>query len=123
MCDFYINKKCTNEIAVVEKQYGENPSKGICKQCSLNTTKGVWPEVPTSLGWKVSRKLPKDRPKYLDCLNRSTSFRLVGCSTCGGHVSLKIYDCSIHLQCALRTTTGLIKSCSKCVDVRLKDTK
>ena len=55
----------------------------------------------------------------MTCLHRSLTFSLKGCSSCS-NTQIKIFSCSIHGRCAIRSPSSLIKSCSTCKERKEK---
>lgn len=56
------------------------------------------------------------RETPLTCIHRSTSFSTMGCSTCGGNVQIKVFQCSVHGRCTQSKKLPQIKSCQGCTD-------
>ena len=62
---------------------------------------------------RVPRKQPKI--KNVDCRHRGKVVRTEACQTCSSVVKLKVFQCSIHEECALAEVGG-VRRCRDCED-------
>lgn len=48
------------------------------------------------------------------CSHRGDEVRRVGCSSCGGHVQIKVLSCEIHGECTIAKRLAGVACCQGC---------